>query len=164
MPSKIHWKKKLISRSYAIYSSNQLIGQLREKVFSQTSTGELNDKEYKFITSGFFKQVTSIVDTKENKKIGEISYGTWMTKATFYINNKTYYWKYDNLLNTKWSVYNEEETEIKYYGSYTNGIIEANTDDSLLLLSGLYVKNYYLQTTIAVMIAVFIPVWITVLH
>ena len=164
MPSKIHWKKKLFSRSYTIYSSNQPIGQLSEKVFSQTSVGKLNNKEYKFVTHGILKQTTSIIDTRENKKIGEISYGTWMTKATFSINNKTYYWKYDNLLNTKWSVYNEGGYQIKYYGSYTNGIIETNTDDSLLLLSGLYVKNYYLQTTIAVMVAVFIPVWIAVLH
>ncbi len=162
MQSIFHWKKGLFTSSYSIYSNNSLIGKLTEKALSQTSTGEINDKEYKFITNGFINQRTSILDKIENKKIGEIIFSNWMTKATLSIDKKTYYWRYENILNTKWRIFNAEGTEIKYNSSSTGGQIETNTDDSVLLLSGLFVKNYYVQITIAVLAAL-IPIWVTVI-
>jgi hypothetical protein len=67
------------------------------------------------------------------------------------------------MLNTKWSIFNSEGIRINYSGSSTNGRIESNTEDDLLLLSGLYVTSYYRQLTIAILIAVFVPIWTTLL-
>jgi len=87
-----------------------------------------------------------------------------MTKALILANNETICWQYDNLWNTKWSIFNSEGGIIKYSGSSTSGQIDSNIDDELLLLSGLFVVNYYWQMTIAVLVAVFVPVWITILN
>lgn len=163
MQSKLKWRKNFFSNLYSIYSNGQKIGILKGKTFSQTSNGELNGRKYTFKTKGFFKQHTEIIDDSENKVIGEITYNNWMTKATISVDYKKNNWKYDNLWNTKWSVFNTEGIDIKYSGSSTSGQIDANTDDSLLLLSGLFVTNYYWQMTIVVVIAVFAPVWTTVL-
>ena len=161
MNTNLKWKKSLFSSTYSIYSNDQLIGKLKDKSFSQTAYGELNGKKYIFKTKGFFKQHTEIFDNKDNKLIGEITYNNWMTKASLLVNNKKTNWKYDNLWNTKWSIFDSEGIEIKYTGSSTSGQIDSNSDDSLLLLSGLFVTNYYWQVTIAVLIAVFIPILIT---
>ena len=122
----------------------------------------LNGKKYTFKTKGFFKQHTEIIDSSVNKVIGEITYNNLMTKATIVVDNKKINWKYDNLWNTKWSIYNSEGVNIKYSGSSTSGQINSNIDDALLLLSGLFVTNYYWQTTVAVLVVVFVPIWITV--
>jgi hypothetical protein len=52
--------------------------------------------------------------------------------------------------------------KIKYSGSSTQGRIESNSDDALLLLSGLFVTNYYWHVSVAVLVAVFLPIWTTI--
>lgn len=161
MQTNLTWKKGVFSNLYKIYSNGEQIGNLKDKSFSQSCVGVLDNKEYIFQTKGFFKQKTQIFDAAENKTVGEINYNDWMTKATITINDKTINWKYDNLWNTKWSIFNSEGINIKYSGSSTGGQIETNIDDALLLLSGLFVTNYYWQMTIAILVAVFIPIWTT---
>ena len=161
MQTKLKWKKNYFSNLYIIYSNGKQIGKLKDKTFCQTANGELNGKEYTFKTKGFFKQHTEIIDNLENKVIGVITYNNWMTKATISIDNKTINWKYDNSLNTKWSVFNSEGIKIQYSSSCISGQIDSNIDDALLLLSGLYVTNYYWQMTVIILVAVFIPIWTT---
>ena len=164
MQTKLKWKKNLFSNLYRIYSNGQQIGILKDKTFSQTANGELNGKKYTFKTRGFFNQYTEIIDNLENKVIGQITFNNWMTKATISVDNKTVNWKYDNLWNTKWSIFNSEGIKIQYTSLSTSGQIDSNIDDALILLSGLFVTNYYWQMAIAVLIAVFVPIWITVLR
>ena len=159
MQTKLRWEKKLFSNLYSIYSNGQQIGELKNKTFTQTSDGELNGEKYAFKTRGFFNQHTEIINLKEDKVIGEISYNNWMTKAEISINGKVIHWKYDNVWNTKWSISNAEDININYAGSSSSGQIDSNTDDPLTLLSGLYVTNYYWQMTIAVLVAVFVPIF-----
>jgi len=160
MQANFTWKKGAFSNLYKIYSNGEQIGDLKDKSFSQSSIGVFNNKEYLFKTKGFFKQKTQIIDTAENKMVGEIHYNNWMTKARITINDKTINWKYDNLWNTKWRIFNSEGINIEYSGSSTGGQIETNIDDALLLLSGLFVTNYYWQMTMVALLAVFIPLWI----
>ncbi len=87
MKTNLRWEKKILSSTYSIYSDNQLIGKLKDKTFSQSADGELNGKKYTFRTKGLFKQHTEILDKAENKIIGEITYNTWMTKASLFLNN-----------------------------------------------------------------------------
>ena len=155
--TKLNWNKGLFSSSYTIYSSDQPTGELVEKFFSQSAIGTLNNKKYTFQTKGFFKQETEIIDDK-NVVVGTINYNNWMTKATLFIQDKKYLWEYTNLWNTKWRIYNSETIDIQYKGSSSSGNIESNTDDELLVLSGLFVTNYYWQMTIVIVVAVIIPI------
>lgn len=156
----LKWKKSLFSSTYSIYSNNQLIGKLKDKELSKTAYGELDGKKYIFKTKGFFKQHTEIFDNKDNKLIGEITYNNWMTKASILVNNKKINWKYDNLWNTRWSIVDSEGIEIKYTGTSGRGQIDSNSDDPLLLLSGLFVINYYWQIATAALISILIPILI----
>lgn len=158
MQRKLRWAKGFFSSLYKIYSNGEQIGSLKDKAFSQSAVGKLNNKEYLFQTKGFFNQKTQIIDTSVNKTMGEIKYNNWMTKATITINNKTINWKYDNMWNTKWSVFNSEEINIKYSGNSTGGQIDSNTDDELLLLSGLFITNYYWQITIGILVIMIIVI------
>ena len=125
-----------------------------------TSRGELNEKKYTFKTTGFFNQHTQIIENNENKIIGEITYNNWMNKATININGKKFELKYNNIWNSKWSITSLNETQISYNSSTSTGQIQSNTDNELLILSGLFVANYYLQMTLAILLIVFIPILI----
>jgi hypothetical protein len=161
MQTNLKWKKGVFSNLYKIYSNGEQIGNLSNKTLSQSGIGVIDKKEYLFQTKGFFKQKIQIIDTTVNKTVGEINFKNWRTKATITINDKTINWKSDNLWNTKWSIFNSEGINIKYSGSSTGGQIDSNIDNSLLLLSGLFVINYYWQKTIAALIPVFFLIWTT---
>lgn len=163
MQTNLTWRKGVFSNFYKIYSNGEQIGNLKDKSFSQSCIGVLDNKKFLFQTKGFLKQKTQIIDIVENKMVGEINYNNWMTKATITINNKTTNWKYHNLWNTKWSIFNSEGINIKYSGSSTGGQIDSNIEDPLLLLSGLFVINYYWQMTIVILVAVFVPIWTAVI-
>lgn len=164
MKFKVNWKKGAFSNLYRIYTNGQLIGKLKNKAFSKTSDGELNGVKYSFKTVGVFKQHTEIINSTEDKVIGKITYNNWITKAKILVDNKTFSWKYDNVWNTKWSICNSEGIKILYSGSTLSGQIESNTEDSLLLLGGLFVTNSLKTTSLAVIVAVFVPVWINLLN
>ena len=158
----LRWKKGLLSGNYSIYEGNRQIGELKDNVFSKKANGQINGKSFTFRTSGFFQQRTRIYDDSNNQMLGEISYNNWMTKATLSTYDKVTNWKYNNVWNTKWSLSGQDGTQVHYAGSSNKGRIESNTDDDLLLLSGLYVTNYYWQMTLVVLVAVFVPLWSSV--
>lgn len=158
MKTSFEWRKSLFSSTYRILSEGRQIGVLEEHMFTQTANGELNGREYTFRTKGFLNQRTDIIDDRSGETIGGIEYSSWMTKATLSIGKRKVFWKYNNIWNTKWSLYNSEGINIDYAGSTTGGHIESTVDDELLLLTGLFVTNYYWQMTAIVLAAVFIPI------
>ena len=161
MQTNFNWKKGIFSDTYRVYSNNQQVGELKNKTFSQSSTGEINGKSYTFKTKGFFKQHTEIIDNSDNSVIGEIAYNNWMTKAFLSIREVKHTWKYENAWNTKWSIYESDKAVISYKGSSTGGKIESDIDHDLLLLTGLYVTNYYWQMTVVILVAVLVPIFAT---
>ena len=158
MQHNMYWKKGIFSDTYRIFSNNQQIGELKNKAFSQSSVAELNGKSYTFKTKGFFRQHTIIIDNSDDSVSGEIAYNSWMTKAFLSINGRKYTWKYENVWNTKWSIYEAEKAVINYQGSSTGGKIFSEINNDFLLLTGLYVTNFYWQISVAVLVAVFIPI------
>lgn len=153
----------IFSGIYNINSDGRHIGYLKDKSFSQIATGEINGKQYIFRTKGFINQNTEIINCAENIVVGDINYNTWKTSATISINNKITHWKCDNIWNTKWSMFNSDGLFIKFSGSSSKGQIESEVNDELLVLTGLFVINYYWQAMIVVLVAVFIPVLLTLM-
>lgn len=164
MQIKLNWQKKLFSNQYTLYSADQLVGKLKNRLFSQTADAELNEKKYIFKTTGFLQQTTEITDLATQKVLGEIKYTSFRTRATITAGNTIIHWKFDNTWNSKWSMNGPDGTQIFGSVSTTNGQISSNTTDELLLLSGLYINDFYNHTTIAVMIAIFVPIFASTFH
>jgi hypothetical protein len=160
----LKWKKNIFCSTCKIYTNGKVVGKLKDKQFTQSAEGQLRSESFIFRTRGLFKQSTSIVNKKDNTVIGKISYNNWKTKATLNIGNRKSVWKYDNFWNTKWSIKDSEGIIVKYSGSATSGSINSNTEDPLFLLTGLYVTNYFRQTTVAVVVAALIPIWATLMN
>ncbi len=159
MKTRLTWKKGVFSNLYKIYDNGNLIGNLKDSSFSQSAKGSIRGRGYFFRTHGFFNPVTDIVDSTTNKTVGKIQYNSWRSKATITLNGETINWKYDNVWNTQWSLSDSDGTAMKFNSSTTRGQIDVRLDNDLLVLTGLFVKNYYIQMAfVVIFIAVIIPV------
>ena len=160
MPNKLKLKKGFFKSTTEIFSGERLAGHLKNNDWKNIVKGELNLKQFVFKNKGFLKPVTQIIDIINDKKIGEISYSTWKSKANISLMDKTYTWKYISFLSTKWSISNPDGSEINFNGSSSNGEIEVNSENNIepLVLSGIYISNYYMQVIFISLIAVFVSV------
>jgi hypothetical protein len=164
MGTVLNWKKGTFSSTCRISSGEEIIGELANYAFKQTAEGVIRNKRYLFRTKGLFKQETQIIDGKSDQVIGNISYSSMMSKATIQFKDRAVNWKYDNAWQTRWSLFNDQGTLMKFAGGHSKGTIEYEEEDDLLVLTGMFVTNYYQQAMIAIMVAVFIPIWISVIN
>lgn len=137
------WKTKLFSSKYEIFRNETPVGEFTDKTWSRTAIGELNNRKITFVTKGFFKNDTRIINSSDDSEIGNIRYNTWKTKATILLGNKEYSFAFDNLFHTKWIVSNENGPLIKYQSGYSNHSIDAYTDDDVLILTGLFIRQLF---------------------
>jgi len=161
MKTLLNWKKGFFKSTYQIFADDVIIGYLRENTWSQTAEGEINGKRYSFKTSGFFNPKTTILDGNGFDIIGTITYSSWMTKATITQKDRLINWKYDNTWNTRWSMTSSDGMMINYKGNSSKGTIEYLSSDEgneLLVLTWLFVTNYFWQITVAVLVACFVPI------
>lgn len=164
MKTVLHWKRGAFSSTCRILSGEEIVGELASYTFKQTAEGVIRNKRYLFRTKGLFKQETQIIDGVSNRVIGNITYNSMMSKATIEFKDRTVSWKYDNTWQTKWSLYDKLGIFMKFAGRQFKGTIEFEEEDDLLVLTGMFVTNYYQQAMIAIMVAVFIPIWVSVLN
>ena len=164
MKTILHWKKGTFSSTCRIFSGEEPVGELMDRTFKQTSEGVIRNKPYRFKTKGVFKQETLIMDGESDRVIGNITYNSMMSKATIHLSDRTIYWKYDNGWQTRWSLFDDQGILIKFAGGNSRGSIEYEVNDDLLVLTGMFVTNYYQQAMIAIFVAIFIPIWITVIN
>jgi len=165
MKTVFNWKKGAFSTTYQIFSGEEIIGELANYAFRKTAEGIIRDKRYLFRTKGLFKQETQIIDGKNDQVIANITYNSMMSRATIQFKDRTINWKYDTGWQTRWSLYNDQGTLMKFASrSMNKGKIEFEEEDDLLVLTGMFVTNYYQQAMIAIMVAVFIPIWVTVIN
>lgn len=159
MKTTLFWKKGFLKKACEIYSNNSQVGKLVENTWSSSAEGEINNKKYHFKTQGFFKQKTLIIDAESNSLIGTIVYNAFMTRATIEYSGQLAYWRYNNIWNTKFSITDDAGNQISYHGSSSNGKLEFDQANDLLVLTGLYVTNYYWQMAVVTLIIIFTPIW-----
>lgn len=164
MKTQLNWKKGAFSTTYNLFDRGRQIGYLHDFTFKQRSEGEIHGKKYLFKTRGFFKQHTEIIDLQTNVPVGSIHYNSWMNKAEIKLHNQSCHWKYDNGWQTRWSITDASGKQLRFAGGMTKGIVDGEDPEDLLVLTGLFVTNYYTQAGIAVLVAVFIPIWVSVIN
>jgi hypothetical protein len=143
------WKTKFFKNKYEIYQYENLVGEIKNKNWERKILGELNGRKLIFETKGLFKQEHRIIDQKDESILAEIIFNIWRTKTTIKYLNKDYNWQHDNFWNTKWSISNENGALIKYHSRTSGGEITSYTGDEVLILTGLFIKNYLRQRAAA---------------
>jgi hypothetical protein len=143
MKAFLTWKKGIFKRAHEFYDGDKLVGTMKDRTWSQIVDASMNGKNYCFVTKGFFKRETSIVNPENDQVYGIITYKTWRRKATISYSNKEVFWEYENFWNTKWSIYDTNGTKVHYFGRNASGEIECNEQNDVLILAGMFIRNYY---------------------
>ncbi len=164
MKTILHWKKGPFNSTCTIYSAEGAIGHLRENNWKQTAEGEINKRKYHFRTRGYFNQVCEIFAPDTNYNIGKIEYNTLKNRAEITYLGQSFHWKYDNFWQTRWSISDDRDLSIIFQGGTGKGTIEGADLTEFLALTGLFVRNYYVQSIIIIFVAIFVPIIASLSH
>jgi hypothetical protein len=157
--STLNWKKPLLGCSFKLFSDKIEVGHLKDSEFSRSAFGSLNDQNLKFTAKSHFHPNTVIRDLNTDKIVGKISYSNWYFKAKIELNGQVAFWKFSNLWETKWGLFNKQGLKLAFRGHAHKGSIKLNEANDAMVLAGLYVSNYYWRL-MAVLIACILPLFI----
>jgi hypothetical protein len=149
METQYTWTAKFFSNTLSISKYGEPAGELRRKTWKRISEGELNGTRITFEVKGFFDRDFLIMNPDGGAQIGKIVFNTWRTKATITLNGKDYNWEYENWWHTKWIISNENGNLIKFASGFKSGNILTYTDDNILTLTGLFIRDYLQQRAAA---------------
>lgn len=149
METIITWKTKFFSNKIQLYKREDLIGEIVNKPFSRSADGVLNGRNFRFNIKGFFRQETRILDGVDGSVVADIVISAWKSKAAITYNNMEYTWQYENFWNSKWSISSGNGPVVKYHSHGTGGEVTSYVSDEILILAGLFIKNYFRQRAAA---------------
>lgn len=151
------WRKGLFDSNYQVYNHSQIQASLFFNSWKNDARGIGLYKTYFFTTKGLLNPVTKITD-QNAQEIGSIIYHFWQLKATIALNNQEHSsWAFSNAWLSKWTINNHQGKEIKYQASSGSGIIFSDNDDELLLLSGLFIKEFFARILILFFTILILP-------
>jgi hypothetical protein len=149
MESNFTWKSKFFSNKWEIFQYDQKVGEIVNKAFSRSASGVLRGRKVIFDIRGFFKHQTRILDAESESILAELAISNWKTKAIINYNNREYTWQHDNFWNTKWSISDPNGPVVKYHSKAMGGEITSFTGDEVIIMAGLFIKNYFRQRAAA---------------
>lgn len=151
------WRKGSFDSNYQLYINGEIKGSLIFSSWKNNARG-IALKNYYFTSEGFFNPITKIRDEHHNQ-IGVITYNAWKLKATVTFNNLDHAsWSYTNSWLSKWTITNHRDKQIQYHSTTGSGTAYSDNDDELLLLSGLYIREFFSRAIILLVLIILIPV------
>lgn len=145
METKLDWKTGLFQGKFEIYKNGIKIGELSKGNWKRKVAAALNNRNFQFVTKGFFGRNTVVIDLISNSEEASIEYSAWKSEASVNYQSKIYDWHFDNFFRTKWSLGNENGVLIKYASDLLKGTINSYTGDELLIISGFFIRNFFRQ-------------------
>lgn len=160
----ITWTKTFFSETFIIFKENKQIGFLKNDLLSTVAFSSLQQNNYEFRTTGFLNQITQIYDSQSKMLIGNIRYD-WSGAARIeLLNGEIYFFKRKGFSVNKWVITNKAGTVLHYYKNVGGGEIKYKDENELLLLTGLFVGDYYQKSSLAVFIVLFVPFFILLMN
>ncbi len=157
MQQLLSWRKGLFDSNYQLYTNGEIRGSLIFSSWKNNARG-IALKNYYFTTEGFLNPITKIRDENHNQ-IAVITYNTWKLKATVTFNNLDHAsWSYTNSWLSQWSLTNHSNKLINYHSSTGAGTILSDNDDEVMLLSGLYIREFFSRSIMLIIIVILIPI------
>jgi len=158
MEQQLAWRKEVFNSHYQLYVNGEIKGSLLFNNWSNSARG-IARKNYYFLTQGYFNPVTIIRD--ENfSKIGEIHYHFWKLKSSVHLHTDQHaFWSFSNGRLSQWSITRHTE-QVRYQAKTGSGLIYSNTEDELLLLTGIYIREFFSRTLITLLMLILIALLI----
>lgn len=159
----LSWSKGIFKCVYHLFKNGKPVGTLKENQWSMSAIGKIGEKSVLFRMKNGWHNHTSIVDRDNHAVIGQIKYNYWYPGAKITLGNDVYRWRFKNIWSTKWRITDSKNQEIQYSGHTCKGEAIAAIDNDLVVLSGLFVGNYYWQMLAIYLVIILLPFWMFLL-
>ena len=149
------WRKGLFDSNYQLYTNGEIKGSLIFSSWKNNARG-IALKNYYFTTEGFLNPITKIRD-ENHHQIAVINYNSWKLKATVTFNDLDHAsWSYTNGWLSQWAITNHRDKQIHYQSATGTGAVNSNNDDELMLLIGLFIREFFSRALIIVIMIIVI--------
>lgn len=154
----INWKSDWFSGNFHLFVDGLQKGAITFTMWTSNAESMFEDKNYQFVNEGFWQSRTKVIDKKTNEVLAIITYDSWKSKALISLNTgEQYEWKSTGVWKSQWTVSNYKDEHIMYTSSSNSGAISSDTDNKLLIIAGLFIKQVYNKRAVFV-IACMVPV------
>lgn len=139
----IFWKRKPFSRTYTLLSDDSIVGRLTFGMWSHKANGEYGDLKVTFIVKGFFNRPIYIFNRETGELAGSAKFNLWRRKGIITLSDHSeYLMRYWNIWRSRWTISDSNRILINYSKGFLKGNITSETDNDLLILTGLYINHY----------------------
>ncbi|MDQ0640138.1 hypothetical protein QF042_003703 [Pedobacter sp. W3I1] len=154
----INWKSNWLSGNFQLFADGVQKGMITFETWKSNAESMLDDKNYQFVNEGFWQSRTKVIDRETGGVVAIITYDSWKSKAVISLKSGAQYeWKSTNLWRSQWTVSNYKDEHIIYNSSSRSGALSSDTDNELLIIAGLFIKQIYNKQAI-VLIVCFMPI------
>jgi len=156
MEQVLSWRKGLFDSNYQVINNGLLRFSMNFSSWKNSAIATTQSGIYLLKSEGFSKPETKIVDNT-NTVLAVITYDWLGFKARIvFSSGETFDWSYQNSWLSRWSLNNHQDKQILYNASTGNGLIHTNVDDDMLVLCGLFIREYYSRILFGFIIVIII--------
>ncbi|GAB3932778.1 hypothetical protein [Larkinella terrae] len=159
MEKQLHWVKEAFSRSIVIMDGEKVVGGMHRDLLVRDVDAHLNGVHIFFDVAGFLVHSVNIHDKDAGDKIiGRIEFEGFNGAVVRLETGEKYTWQRENFMMHEWSIVAgnaESKTghEIIHYDRTrlfladegTIELVSALPNAEMLILTGLFVRNYFLR-------------------
>ncbi|MFW0717664.1 hypothetical protein [Pedobacter sp. N23S346] len=139
----LNWRKGLFDSNYQVWENAFLKFSINFSSFKNSAIATTQEGIYLLRSEGYSNPETKIFNQK-NEVLAVIRYDWISFKAKiFCTSGEEFDWSYQNSWASRWSVNNHKNKQIIYNSSSGGGLIHSNIDDDLLIMAGLFIREYY---------------------
>ncbi|QNR85860.1 hypothetical protein H9N25_05260 [Pedobacter riviphilus] len=154
----INWKSNWLSGNFQLFADGVQKGMITFETWKSNAESMLEDKNYQFVNEGFWQSSTKVIDRKTGGVVAVITYDSWKSKALISLNTgEQYEWKSTGIWKSQWTVSNYKDAHIMYTSGNNSGAISSDTDNNLLIIAGLFIKQVYHKRAVLI-IACIVPI------
>jgi hypothetical protein len=139
----LYWRKGLFDSNYQVFEQQQLKFSMNFTSWQNSAIATTQTGIYLLKSEGFSKPETRILNN-QNEVLATITYHWLGFKAKIvFASGEAFDWSYQNSWLSRWSLNNLKDKQILFNASAGNGNIHTNVNDDMLIVAGLFIREYY---------------------
>ncbi|MEH3115881.1 hypothetical protein [Pedobacter terrae] len=152
----LSWRKGLFESNYQAFNNGLLKFSLNFISWKNSAIATTQCGIYLFKSEGFSKPETKLLNNQHGV-LAIITYDwiRFQAKVVF-ASGDTFDWSFQNSWLRRWSLNNHRDKQILFNASTGSGILHTNVDDDLLILCGLFIREYYSRLLVGFSIIIFL--------
>ena len=143
MNKNLNWLKDTFDSKYQVFDKGILTFALNFSSFKNSAIATTQDGIFLFKSLGVSKPESHILNNK-NEVLAVITFQWLELKANIeFRGGEKYLFRFQKTWLTEWTINNGTDKQIFYKSKSGSGLVNSNVDDEILILIGLYVKEYF---------------------